>query len=356
MTISPALRRRSSSARWPSSGRARPWRSQTCATRSTNTVPTRYSSTAWRGARAPRQNREGGRGRSGFPIRCRSPRATSHRSVPVWRPRAARAGRIRDALLRPLLSGVMNKASLPALNATRASIGARPFTIADEMFNVAPLLLYMTAEPFEYPRSDWPAAVRMVGPCCWEPPGEPPPWLDDITRPLVLVTTSSEFQDDGRLVRTALDALADEDVQVVATLPATTLRPADPRQRTGRDVRLARAAAGSSCLRGHARRSRRDTKGARRRRPGVRGPVRPRPARGRTSGRGGKRRDTAPGPEAQRRATAQPGPSRHHQTRRRPPCRRRLPRDRWSPAAADAFETVTAASNTTTPAQSPTRS
>jgi MGT family glycosyltransferase len=117
----------------------------------------------------------------------------------------------------------MNKASLPALNATRTSIGVRPFKTAEEMFTVAPLLLYMTAEPFEYPRSDWPAAVRMVGPCCWEPPTEPPAWLEEVTRPLVLVTTSSEFQDDGRLVRTALDALADEDVQVVATLPAAKL-------------------------------------------------------------------------------------------------------------------------------------
>jgi MGT family glycosyltransferase len=36
----------------------------------------------------------------------------------------------------------------------------------------------------------------------------------------VLVTTSSEFQDDGRLVRCALEALADESVHVVATLPA----------------------------------------------------------------------------------------------------------------------------------------
>ena len=142
---------------------------------------------------------------------------------PGLTPSSGALGRIRDALLRPLLSGAMNKASLPALNATRASIGARPFKTADEMFNVAPLLLYMTAEPFEYPRSDWPATVRMVGPCCWEPPSEPPAWLDEITRPLVLVTTSSEFQDDGRLVRTALDALADEDVQVVATLPAAKL-------------------------------------------------------------------------------------------------------------------------------------
>ncbi len=38
--------------------------------------------------------------------------------------------------------------------------------------------------------------------------------------PLVLVTTSSEFQDDGVLVRTALEALADEPVRVVATMPA----------------------------------------------------------------------------------------------------------------------------------------
>ena len=37
----------------------------------------------------------------------------------------------------------------------------------------------------------------------------------------MLVTTSSEFQDDGRLVRCALEALADESVHVVATLPAS---------------------------------------------------------------------------------------------------------------------------------------
>jgi UDP:flavonoid glycosyltransferase YjiC (YdhE family) len=36
----------------------------------------------------------------------------------------------------------------------------------------------------------------------------------------VLVTTSSEFQDDGRLVRCTLEALADDSVHVVATLPS----------------------------------------------------------------------------------------------------------------------------------------
>jgi MGT family glycosyltransferase len=88
------------------------------------------------------------------------------------------------------------------------------------MYGLAPRLLYMTAEPFEYHRVRWPQNIRMIGPCAWDPPAEPPAWLDQIARPLVLVSTSSEFQDDGRLIATALEALAGEDVDVVATLPA----------------------------------------------------------------------------------------------------------------------------------------
>ncbi len=155
------------------------------------------------------------------------PLAMTSRDVPPFgpglKPASGLPGRIRDALLRPVLAGTLTKACFPQLNATRASVGVPPFKTTDEMLGVAPLLLYMTAEPFEYPRTDWPASVQMVGPCCWEPPSDPPAWLDQITRPLVLVTTSSEFQDDGRLVRTALDALADEDVQVVATMPSAEL-------------------------------------------------------------------------------------------------------------------------------------
>ena len=83
----------------------------------------------------------------------------------------------------------------------------------------APLTLSMTAEPFEYPRSDWPDSVVMVGPCTWEPPAPPPSWLEEMSEPIVLVTTSSEFQDDHRLVRVTLDCLADQSLRVVATLP-----------------------------------------------------------------------------------------------------------------------------------------
>ena len=57
----------------------------------------------------------------------------------------------------------------------------------------------------------------MVGPGIWDPPAEPPAWLEEISRPLVLVTCSTEFQNDGKLVRAALEGLAGEDVEVVVT-------------------------------------------------------------------------------------------------------------------------------------------
>ena len=47
-----------------------------------------------------------------------------------------------------------------------------------------------------------------------------PDWLTAIDRPVVLVTTSSQQQADEKLVRTAIAALANEPVHVVATLPA----------------------------------------------------------------------------------------------------------------------------------------
>ncbi|HET7574879.1 MAG TPA: nucleotide disphospho-sugar-binding domain-containing protein [Solirubrobacterales bacterium] len=128
-------------------------------------------------------------------------------------------GRLRDRTLRPLVLGTVERVLVGQLNEVRAGLGLGPVD-ATTMFTRPPLLLYMTAEPFEYPRSDWPPNVRLVGPCAWDPPAARPDWLAEVRRPLVLVTTSSEFQDDGRLVRTALAALAREPVEVVATLPA----------------------------------------------------------------------------------------------------------------------------------------
>lgn len=125
-------------------------------------------------------------------------------------------GRVRDSVLRPLVFGMYNRLA-PDLDAVRAELGAPPLGDLTRAMVRAPLMLYLTAEPFEYPRKEWPESVRLVGPGLWDPPAEPPSWLEDLDRPLVLVTCSTEFQNDGNLAQTALDALADEDVNVVVT-------------------------------------------------------------------------------------------------------------------------------------------
>ncbi|MGO9760106.1 MAG: glycosyltransferase [Solirubrobacteraceae bacterium] len=139
---------------------------------------------------------------------------------PGFAPARGPIGRARDRLVRPLVFGAVERQGRPALNRIRADLGLAAVATLDEWFARPPLLLYMTAEPFEYPRRDWPENVVMVGPCAWDPPSEPPPWLARTTQPIVLVNTSTEFQNDGRLVQVALQALAEEPVTVVATLPA----------------------------------------------------------------------------------------------------------------------------------------
>lgn len=142
---------------------------------------------------------------------------------PGFRPATGPAGRLRDRLLSPLILGSVRRAFLPSLNAVRNRAGVEPLSAVADMYTVAPLLIYMTAEPFEYHRSDWPPSIEIVGPCCWDPPAETPAWLAEIEQPLVLVSTSSEFQDDGWLITTAMQALAEQDVEVIATAPAAKL-------------------------------------------------------------------------------------------------------------------------------------
>ena len=127
-------------------------------------------------------------------------------------------GRTRDRALRPIVYAMLNKAMLPGVNTVRAHYGLAPLRHLDEQFTRPPLLIYMTAEPFEYPRGAWPANLIAVGPCEWEPTSDVPDGLRDSR--LVVVTSSSEFQKDDGLLRITAAALADEEVTVVLTAPA----------------------------------------------------------------------------------------------------------------------------------------
>jgi len=128
-------------------------------------------------------------------------------------------GRALDRLGHSFTRAGLDRFAGPTFAKVRGDLGLPPFRHVEDLFLVPPLLLYMTAEPLEYPRPDWPASIVMVGPCAWEPPGSLPAELAEVEEPLVLVTTSTEFQNDGRLVRTALEALAGEAFHVVVTVP-----------------------------------------------------------------------------------------------------------------------------------------
>lgn len=136
-------------------------------------------------------------------------------------------GRMRDAIARPLVTGAAERVLRPRINQLRAQLDLDAVADADDFFRRSSLMLVATAEPLEYPHDDWSPGVRMVGEMSWEPPGQAPLWLGELTRPVVLVTTSSEYQADEALVRAALDGLADEPWDVVATMPAG-MRHADP--------------------------------------------------------------------------------------------------------------------------------
>jgi hypothetical protein len=71
-------------------------------------------------------------------------------------------GRIRDAAVRPLVTGMLEKSMLARLNKIRADVGALPVASADEFVRRAPLMLVASGKPFEYPQTDWGDAVAVA--------------------------------------------------------------------------------------------------------------------------------------------------------------------------------------------------
>ena len=86
------------------------------------------------------------------------------------------------------------------------------------------LALVATYPQLEYPRR-WPAGVHVTGPMPFEVP-HPDVELPPGRAPLVLVAPSTAHDSENHLVRTALAALAEEPVRVVAT--TNRVRPQSP--------------------------------------------------------------------------------------------------------------------------------
>jgi MGT family glycosyltransferase len=101
------------------------------------------------------------------------------------------------------------------LNGARARVGLPPIDHVHGGISRR-LALIATFPQLEYPRSGWLPSMRITGPLLWEQPyedTEPPPGDD----PLVLIAPSTSQDPSQRMLRAALEALANEPVRVLAT-------------------------------------------------------------------------------------------------------------------------------------------
>ena len=101
-------------------------------------------------------------------------------------------------------------------------IGARAIPLLRRYASLvteADLVLHATDQVFDCGFDELPARHHYVGPLgIWEAPVEPPAYMEEPGEPWVLVSISSQLQDDVPLAEAALRALANEPVRVVATL------------------------------------------------------------------------------------------------------------------------------------------
>ncbi|HET6698293.1 MAG TPA: glycosyltransferase [Nocardioidaceae bacterium] len=128
------------------------------------------------------------------------------------------AGRLRDRALWPLVERLFARSMLPGLNAVRAESRLPALRSPLDPLDRPDGVLVLTQQPLEYPRSDLPPHVHLVGAQVWDPPTEQPGWLAEPGTPWVLVTCSTDYQADEALARAAVEALRDEPVRVLLTL------------------------------------------------------------------------------------------------------------------------------------------
>lgn len=127
--------------------------------------------------------------------------------------------RARDGIIKWMATRTIN-AGLPALNAVRTAFGLAPLAHILEFFHRADRVLVLTSPAFDFEADSLPPNVRYAGPML-----DDPSWTVDTSfptshdsRPLVVVSFSTTFQNQGAILQRVIDALGELPVRGMVTL------------------------------------------------------------------------------------------------------------------------------------------
>jgi MGT family glycosyltransferase len=129
-------------------------------------------------------------------------------------------GRLRDSLLTRLFHMKLN-GFLPAINETRSRLNLPRLEQTSDLVHGADLRLIQTLERFDFPLEPRPENVRYTGPFLNDPDWISPwsdPWPEKDSRPLVVISLSSTFQNQYAAIQSAMDALRGQEIRGLVTL------------------------------------------------------------------------------------------------------------------------------------------
>ena len=128
----------------------------------------------------------------------------------------------KDSNVSPMKNPVLDNIVFgPAINETRSRLNLPRLEQTSDLVHGADLRLIQTLERFDFPLEPKPENVRYTGPFLNDPDWISPwsdPWPGKDSRPLVVISLSSTFQNQYAAIQSAMDALRGQEIRGLVTL------------------------------------------------------------------------------------------------------------------------------------------